>query len=96
MGVKMNKNEVNEMKLKIDEMDKKIEEIYLWYKNQEKQNQESDKLVIDDFEGDVISRSFKIYEPIQKEFVEFCKANNKYKIQDIISQFIKEGLEKYK
>ena len=54
------------------------------------------KLVIDDFEGNVISRTFKIYEPIQKEFVEFCNANNKYKIQDIISQFIKEWLEKYK
>lgn len=90
----MNTNEIDKLKSKIDDMNEKLEEVYLWYKDQEKQS--NNKLIIEDFEGDVISRAFKIYEPIQKEFVEFCKSNKKYKIQDIISQFIKEGLEKYK
>lgn len=90
----MDNKEIQYLKEKIDKMDEKLDEVYCWYKCESKQ--EKNKLVIDDFDGNVISRAFKIYEPIQKEFVDFCKANNKYKIQDIISQFIKEGLEKYK
>ena len=50
----------------------------------------------DDFEGNIVVRSYKLYESIQKEFADFCKANNKYKVQDILCQFIKDGLEKYK
>ena len=53
-------------------------------------------LITDKFEGDVVTCTFKLYDPIQKDFLEFCKRNNKYKVQDILSQFIKEGLEKYK
>ena len=56
----------------------------------------TEKFKVDDFEGDIVVRSYKLYEPIQREFLEFCKKNNKYKVQDILSQFIKEGLEKYR
>lgn len=57
---------------------------------------QTEKFKVDDFEGDIVVRSYKLYEPIQREFLEFCKKNNKYKVQDILSQFIKEGLEKYR
>lgn len=53
------------------------------------------KLVIEDFEGKLVSRSFKLYESIQKEFTDFCKMNNKYKVQDILCQALKEYMEKY-
>ena len=74
----------------------KLNEIYDWYKLQSSNKVvEANKLNIEDFEGDIVVRSYKLYEPIQREFLEFCKRNNKYKVQDILSQFIKEGLEKY-
>ena len=75
----------------------KLNEMYNWYKLQSSNKVvETEKLKIDDFEGDIVVRSYKLYESIQKEFTEFCKVNNKYKVQDILCQFIKEGLEKYK
>lgn len=74
----------------------KLNELYDWYKLQSSNKVvKTEKFKVDDFEGDIVVRSYKLYEPIQREFLEFCKRNNKYKVQDILSQFIKEGLEKY-
>lgn len=74
----------------------KLNELYNWYKLQSSNKVvQTEKFKVDDFEGDIVVRSYKLYEPIQREFLEFCKRNNKYKVQDILSQFIKEGLEKY-
>lgn len=80
-----------------DDMNNKLNEMYNWYKLQSSNKVvQTEKFKVDDFEGDIVVRSYKLYEPIQKEFLEFCKKNNKYKVQDILSQFIKEGLEKYR
>ena len=79
-----------------DDMNNKLNEMYNWYKLQSSNKVvQTEKFKVDDFEGDIVVRSYKLYEPIQREFLEFCKRNNKYKVQDILSQFIKEGLEKY-
>lgn len=56
---------------------------------------DEESLILDKFEGKEIVKSYKLYEPIQREFLEFCKKNNKYKVQDILSQALKEFLEKY-
>ena len=80
-----------------DDMNNKLNEMYDWYKLQSSNKVvQTEKFKVDDFEGDIVVRSYKLYESIQREFLEFCKRNNKYKVQDILSQFIKEGLEKYK
>lgn len=80
-----------------DENLSKLNEMYNWYKLQSSNKVvETEKLKIEDFKGDLVVRSYKLYEPIQKEFTDFCKANNKYKVQDILCQAIKEFLEKYK
>lgn len=80
-----------------DDMNNKLNEMYNWYKLQSSNKVvQTEKFKVDDFEGDIVVRSYKLYESIQREFLEFCKRNNKYKVQDILSQFIKEGLEKYK
>ena len=80
-----------------DDMNNKLNEMYNWYKLQSSNKVvQTEKFKVDDFEGEIVVRSYKLYEPIQKDFLEFCKRNNKYKVQDILSQFIKEGLEKYK
>lgn len=80
-----------------DENLSKLNEMYNWYKLQSSNKVvEADKLKVDDFEGKIVVRSYKLYEPIQQEFADFCKANNKYKVQDILSQALKEFLDKYK
>ena len=80
-----------------DDMNIKLNEMYNWYKLQSSNKVvQTEKFKVDDFEGDIVVRSYKLYEPIQKDFTEFCKVHNKYKVQDILCQFIKEGLEKYK
>lgn len=80
-----------------DDMNNKLNEMYNWYKLQSSNKVvQTEKFKVDDFEGNIVVRSYKLYEPIQREFLEFCKKNNKYKVQDILSQFIKDGLEKYK
>lgn len=80
-----------------DDMNSKLNEMYNWYKLQSSNKVvETEKLKIDDFEGDIVVRSYKLYESIQKEFLEFCKINNKYKVQDILCQALKEFMEKYR
>lgn len=75
----------------------KLNEMYRWYELQINNNVvDTKKLIIEDFEGEIVVRSYKLYESIQKDFTEFCKRNNKYKVQDILSQALKEFLDKYK
>ena len=75
----------------------KLNEMYNWYKLQSSNKVvEMEKFKVEDFEGDIVVRSYKLYESIQQEFLEFCKKNNKYKVQDILSQALKEFLDKYK
>ena len=80
-----------------DDMNNRLNEMYNWYKLQSSNKVvDAEKFKVDDFEGEIVVRSYKLYEPIQKEFLDFCKKNNKYKVQDILCQFIKEGIEKYR
>lgn len=77
--------------------DNKFNEMYTWYLKSKNNETAIDlkKMEIIDFEGKLITRSFKIYECIQQEFTQFCKKNNKYKVQDILSQALREFLDKY-
>lgn len=99
----MNNQALQAIITKYTEMYDKVDAVYNWYEEAiVNKNMNTDdiidseaNLVIEDFEGNIVPRSYKLYESVAKEFAEFCKANNKYKIQDILSQFIKEGLDKY-
>lgn len=80
-----------------NDMNNKLNEVYSWYESQSSNKVVgADKLNIDDFEGNIVTRSYKVYEDIQKEFVAFCEANKKYRVQDIISQALKDFMDKYK
>ena len=96
VGAIIDKNKVLEdMVLNYSDMNNKLNEMYNWYKLQSSEKVvEHKKLIIEDFEGEVVVRSYKLYEAIQKEFAEFCKGN-KYKVQDLLSQAIKDFLDKY-
>lgn len=85
---------LEEIILNYADMNNKLNEVYNWYL---KSSDEvvNDNLKIHDFDGEVVTRSYKIYEPIQKEFAEYC-SSSKYRVQDLISQALKEFLEKYR
>lgn len=93
-GDQANNKLLEEIILNYADMNDKLEEVYNWYlKSSDKVV--SDDLKIHDFKGEVVTRSYKIYEPIQKEFAEYC-SSSKYRVQDLISQALKEFLEKYR
>ena len=93
-GGVVNNKALEELILNYSDMNSKLDEVYNWYLKNSNEVV-TDDLKIDDFEGEVVTRSFKIYESVQKEFMEYC-AGSKYRVQDLISQAIKEFLEKYK
>lgn len=81
----------------IEKMNEKLEAVYKWY---EKEHEVIDvtpqELKIDKFEGEAVSRAYKFYPDIQKDFIEFCKKHKQYKSQDIICQALKEFMERYR
>lgn len=93
-GDQSNDRLLEEIIVNYADMNNKLEEIYNWYlKSGDKVV--NDDLKIHDFKGKVVTRSYKIYEPIQKEFAEYC-SSSKYRVQDLISQALKEFLDKYR
>lgn len=94
-GNQVNNGVLEELILNYTDMSNKLNEVYKWYQKSSNNVVIEDKLEIDDFEGKIVVRSYKLYEPIQKEFAEFC-AGSKYRVQDILSQALREFLEKYK
>ena len=41
----------------------------------------------------IVVRSYKLYISTHKRFTEFCKANNKYKVQDILCYLLDKGMD---
>ena len=95
LGDQVNNKALEQIILNYADMNNKLNEVYDWYQKSSNNVVIEDKLEIDDFEGKVVVRSYKLYESIQKEFAEFC-ASSKYRVQDIVSQAFKEFLDKYK
>lgn len=78
-------------------LNNKMNEMYSWYKLQNSNDVvEENKFTIMEFKGDTVARSFKLYDSVQKEFLKFCKKNNKYKVQDVLSTLLYEAMKKYK
>lgn len=94
-GDQVNNKTLEQLILNYADMNDKLNEVYKWYQESSNNVVIEDKLEIDDFEGNIVVRSYKLYEPIQKEFAEFC-SSSKYRVQDILSQALREFLDKYK
>ncbi len=73
----------------------KFEEMYQWYELQQNVV-EKEKLSIKANDSDIVTRSFKIYGDVYKDFMDFCKEHKEYKVQDIVSHALKEIVNKYK
>lgn len=49
-----------------------------------------------EFDADTVTRAYRLYEDVQKEFKIFCKKHSEYKVQDIISTALVEFMNKRK
>ncbi len=89
---KENKHENNTKVLeeKIQVLESKIEAI------ENKLNNNFSGVNIKKFEGKTVSRCYRLYEEVQKEFSKFCKENSNYKVQDILSMALYEYMKDYK
>lgn len=80
----------------ISEKMDKLDEMIQWYEIQKSViDVTPSKLEIPPTNQDVVSRSFKIYRDVMEDFSKFCKKNNNYKVQDIISFALREFMNKY-
>jgi len=85
-------NTYQEMSKKMEQMDEMLQ----WYEMQKSViDITPPKLEIPPSNEEVISRSFKVEADIYNDFSEFCKKNNNYKVQQIISHALREFLNKY-
>ena len=84
--IKENKRKVLEEKIQV--LESKIEAI------ENKLNDKSSSDSIKKFEGKTVSRCYRLYEEVQKEFSKFCKENSNYKVQDILSMAFYEYMKK--
>lgn len=79
----------------IKSMYSKFEEMYEWYELQRKVV-EKEHLRIEANDSEVVTRSFKIYGDVYKEFMLLCKEHKEYKVQDLVSKALEEFCIKYK
>lgn len=73
----------------------KFERMYQWYELQQKVV-EKEQLRIEANDNDIVTRSFKVYGDVYKEFMQFCNEHKEYKVQQLVSQAFKELVERYK
>lgn len=83
-------NNTKALEEKIQVLESKIEVI------ENKLNNNSSSINIKRFEGKTVSRCYRLYEGVQKDFSKFCKENSNYKVQDILSMALYEYMENKK
>ena len=49
-----------------------------------------------EFDCDTVTRAYRMYEDVQKDFKIFCKKHSEYKVQDIVSTALVEFMNKRK
>ncbi len=81
------KNNTNVLESKIKFLESKIKDI------EDRLNNKSNQINIKKFEGETVSRCYRLYGEVQKEFSKFCKENSNYKVQDILSMALYEYMK---
>lgn len=59
-------------------------------------NANATELELLEFDADTVTRAYRLYEDVQKEFKIFCKKHSEHKVQDIISTALVEFMNKRK
>lgn len=80
-------NNTKVLEEKIQALESKIEAI------ENKLNNNYSGVYIKKFEGKTVSRCYRLYEEVQKDFSKFCKENSNYKVQDILSMALYEYMK---
>ena len=83
----INANNTKVLEEKIKALETKIEAI------NDKLNNNYNSINIKNFEGKTVSRCYRLYEDVQKEFSKFCKENSNYKVQDILPMALYEYMK---
>lgn len=52
--------------------------------------------VIKTYEGDGVSRSYRVNEEVQKQWKVFCKSHSEYRVSDLISNALEEYMNSFK
>ena len=86
----INANNTKVLEEKIKALETKIEAI------NDKLNNNYNSINIKNFECKTVSRCYRLYEDVQKEFSKFCKKNSNYKVQDILSMALYEYMKSNK
>lgn len=79
----------------LKDITEKLNEVYSWYLK-ERNIIEPVELKLNNFEGEAINRTFKVYPKELQEFKKFCEEHKQYRVQDIITQALREFMDKYK
>ena len=82
------KNNTNVLESKIKVLESKIKDI-----EDRLNNNSLNQINIKRFEGETVSRCYRLYVEVQKEFSKFCKENSNYKVQDILSMALYEYMK---
>lgn len=95
-------SEVPKLKNDLIELAEKKEDIFKaieFFKKAEEEKNVVDiiqfKIDAEKLTGDVSVKSFKIYSDVFEQFLEFTEKNKSFKKQDILAQFILDGIQRY-
>lgn len=92
----LNKYECVEKIFPLDEevIEKVLEKVVTKIFNSPQTNISNDKLIIEPKEDIVVHRSFRIYDKVLRNFLDFCNKSN-YNQYEILSMFIEEGIKNF-
>lgn len=75
----------------------KLNEVYTFYQEQKKLTYSKDnKIAFRNFDSKILTKTYKVYESVAKDFKKLCDKNSQYKVQDIVSIALAEFVERHK
>ncbi|MGL5711541.1 MAG: hypothetical protein ACRCX2_00860 [Paraclostridium sp.] len=75
-------------------IEKALEELAIRVFNTTEDKIQTTSDLVCNISGNVVNRSFRVYQSVLDDFTKFCE-NSKFNQYDILSKFIKDGIEKY-
>lgn len=87
--------DINTLKSQISTLNKKFNDLNNQINTNNTINTDSE-IEIEVFEGEIVSRSYKIDKDVQQDFKVFCKSNSEFRVSDILSTALKQFLDRYK
>lgn len=75
----------------------RMSEMWSWFSKQKNIVEPLElKISREQFEGEIVAKTFRVHKNILNEFLQFADDNKQYKQQDLVSKALYEFLQKYK